>query len=63
MKNIFYKVLICLLAITYSSCAPSEECVCNNIANITESDAKDYNTTIDEACDLAKLSDATCSIQ
>ena len=63
MKNIFYKVLILLFTITYTACAPSEECVCSNMENVTESDAKDYNTTLEEACDLAKTSDATCSIQ
>jgi hypothetical protein len=63
MKNIVYIVLLILFTITYTACAPAEECVCNNLANITESDAKDYNTTLKEACDLAKFSDATCAIQ
>ena len=63
MKYIYYQVLLILFAITYTACAPAEECVCSNIANITQSDAKDYNTSLEEVCELAKSSDPTCSIQ
>jgi len=63
MKN---RILITLVLGTFiflTACAKNEECVCNNSANITESDAKDNGVSLDTACELAKNGDATCSVQ
>jgi hypothetical protein len=60
MKKLLYIFMISL--VTFISCTSSQECVCENF-KITESDAKDTNATLEEACNLAKFSDASCSIQ
>ena len=48
--------------ISLASCAPAEECVCE-FHTITESDAKDSNVTLEEACTLAQFSDPSCTIK
>ena len=63
MLNFFsFATLIIIGLATLSSCAPSEECVCDD-KTITESDAKDSNVTLEEACTLARYSNSSCTIQ
>jgi hypothetical protein len=62
MKNIFFTTIVIILTATFTSCAPTEECVCDD-KTITESDAKDSNVTLEEACTLAKYSNSSCKIQ
>ena len=62
IKNVFYLACIVMFSFSFTSCLATEECICENIT-ITESDAKDSNVTLDEACTLAQFSDPTCSIE
>ena len=63
MKKILYVAMIAVGSIAFTSCASGEECVCDNLSNITEDDAKDSDATLNEACNLAKLSDSSCAIE
>jgi hypothetical protein len=63
MKKRIFGTLVFIGLIFLTSCAKDEECVCENSANITESDAKDVGVSLDTACGLAKIGDETCSIE
>ena len=63
MKRRLIIVLVFGSLVFLSSCAKNEECVCDNIDNITESDAKDVGVSLNEACDLAKIGDSSCIIE
>ena len=56
-------LLIVTIAFTVVSCAKDEECVCDNGVTLTESDAKDSNSTLAESCSLAEVGGAKCSIK
>ncbi|MGB0886973.1 MAG: hypothetical protein ACPGSL_02520 [Vicingaceae bacterium] len=62
MKKILYMTLL-FAVVVLIGCAKNEECVCDNTSNITEEEAKDYNASLNDVCDLAKVSDPTCSIR
>ena len=61
-KKIFITIIVGSM-IFLTSCVKNEECVCTNSANITESDAKDHGVSLNEACELAKVGDETCSLE
>jgi len=63
MKKKIYVVTVLVGLISFTSCAKDEECVCSDSANLTESDAKDAGVTLETACELAKIGDASCSIE
>lgn len=63
MKKTFYLIIMAVVLTIVTSCAKNEECVCENTASITEEDAKDYGVTLNEACNLAKFSDSSCTIK
>jgi hypothetical protein len=61
MKKVIFIMFVGLTLL--SSCGKNEECVCDNSANLTESDAKDAGVSLGEACELAKNGDATCNVE
>jgi len=63
MKNKIIITFVFVGLFSLSSCAIDEECVCDNITNVTDSDAKDVGVTLDEACTLARNGDETCRIE
>ena len=63
MKKLLYVAIIMGGTIVFTSCGKDEECVCDNIPNLTESDADDAGVSLQEVCDLARNGDETCSIK
>jgi len=63
MKNRISIMLVVGTLFLLTACAKNEECVCENSANITESDAKDVGVSLHTACELAKNGDETCSLE
>ena len=63
MKNKIILALILGANISLTSCAKDEECVCNNSANISDSDAKDAGVSLETACEVAKIGDESCKVE
>ncbi|MBL4668322.1 MAG: hypothetical protein JKY30_03570, partial [Flavobacteriales bacterium] len=54
--------LFLTVSVAFTSCASGDECACDDGLTITEDDAKDSGVTLNEACNLAKLRDSSCSL-
>ena len=61
MKKILYIALFLTVSVAFTSCASGDECSCDNGVTITEDDLEE-SVTLNEACNLAKLSDSSCSL-
>ena len=63
MKKKIFITMVLGGIIFLTSCAKDEECVCNNSANITDSDAKDAGVSLETACELARIGDESCKVE
>ena len=64
MKKLAYIMIIISASTVFTSCAKDEECVCDSGLTITEEDAKDTGSTLQEACDVAEISGSvSCEIE
>ena len=63
MKNSLFILTVALGSFVFTSCASDEECICDDGVTITENDVKDSGATLTEACNLAQVGGASCSVK